>query len=245
MFIVCHHVRDSERIGSMTAANAEQCAGFMICGVLDRVVLGAFPTYGAGDPDDDVTDESYRLLLKKKIWRITHSLTAEDVSTRILINWLAVYLDHLWMEVQHFDAVGNLMMSLVKRTASNPFMAVIQKYTLLISQPISESHLKTLFHHFAGEDIDVGFDDGMDAVVDQCRLMSASLACQITWRCLWKFEDMPHALLLMVHPASTPEEQQTFAQEFMKIPRCELDPDFSLKVFVFIYFLDLVNGVGE
>jgi hypothetical protein len=81
----------TDRIGSMTACNADQCAGFMIHGILNQTILKAFPTWNHGEPDPNEADEDdYRARLKKKVWRVVHTMDPAEISRRVVSNWLSV-----------------------------------------------------------------------------------------------------------------------------------------------------------
>jgi hypothetical protein len=212
----------------MTASNAEQTAGFMVHGIFNRTVLSAFDSWAAGEADEDDGEEDYRKLLKRKVWRVVHTLSDGEVTQRIVINWASVFLDQLWMQLQHLDAAGGLLFHLVRRGHSNPFCATVRKYTALLFTNSADGHAAILFWYF--DSVETGYDGGLSEIIDDLRLMAASLCCQITWRCIWLFESFPYALILVVHPLSSEGEQKDFCKSFLRLPFCELDPNCSQKV---------------
>ena len=180
------------RIGSTTAANADQCGGIMLSSFLVRCLKRSFRTWHESAVpaanDDEENDDDFRKIVRKRLWRTLHSLTEQGIVDRLCTNWMAKDLDHCWMKIQHMDAAGNILQHIVHRDAS-PFVAACRGYTLMISQPLDAGALRGLMWHFDAQFQHgfLGLDDGvtLDSIIDKLRLLACGLNCQLVWRCVW------------------------------------------------------------
>ena len=142
-----HQLPSKHRVGSMTASNADQVGGFMICNILGNCLLRAFGGNNANvEPGEANTanDDDFRLMMRKKLWRMIHSQAPRLKQRRIIFNWIAVPVDQAWIRLQHQDARGGILLELTKR-ATNPFHGVNDNYSKMIFQDKSEGPLATLF----------------------------------------------------------------------------------------------------
>jgi len=220
------------RIGSTTAANAQQCGGFMLHSFLPRCFMESFRTWGDAAANDDDGDDDYRKAVRKKLWRVIHSIGPQEDVDRLVCNWLAYPLDHSWMKIQLLDAQGNVIRRLVRRE-TNPFVETVRQYTNMIVEPLDEGPLKTLIYHFQGQfsSCGLGVDDdvSMDGIVDNIRTLACSVSCQITWRIIWQLEGWPFRAVLIVEALLDGDQQFEIAREVFESSDCELDPFFLRK----------------
>ena len=205
-----HHV------GSMTSANADQMAGFMVCGVLPCSILSAFSKFADGDPGTSDTDD-YRLMMKRKVWRVLHSVEEEHVRRRMIINFLSNPLDKAWIRIQHMDARGGILMDLTRRK-TNPFHQALGEFSAFIFEEIATGPLQTLFWYLG------------DAT-DEVRLLTLELCLQSDWR-FSKFDQEPFSLVAFGDLTRTYDDKIGRATTFKKKPFCCREPDMEDKVWM-------------
>ena len=141
-----HQLPSKHRVGSMTAANADQVAGFMIGDILPSCLLGAFSSLGHADPGDGETDD-FRLMMRRKVWRTVYSLDVPLKQRRIIINWISVPMDQAWIRLQFMDARGGILLDLTRRH-SNPFHQVTESFSRMLFEPMVSGPLASLFCFF-------------------------------------------------------------------------------------------------
>ena len=63
-----HQLPSKHRVGSYTSANAEQCAGTMVCDVLSQCILESFGADGGAEAanNTDRDSDDWRKMMKKK-----------------------------------------------------------------------------------------------------------------------------------------------------------------------------------
>ena len=127
----------------------------------------------------------------KNLWRVLHTLEPEHKTERLIVNWLASNLDHLWMATQRLDALGHVLRTLAFEDTC-PFCEAVRQYTRIIVGPLDVGELRRLIFHLQlqSENGNMG-DMDFDEVIDNIRTLSCSLACQITWRAIWLFQGRP------------------------------------------------------
>jgi hypothetical protein len=222
------------RIGSTTGANADQSGGIMLHDFLPRVIFHAFRTWNDAAAADDDGDDDYRKMVRKKVWRVLHTMEEENKVQRLIANWLAAPLDHCWMVIQKLDGEGHILRTLVHNDTS-PFAAVSRAYTKMIVEPLSDGPLKSLMHHFRAQ-FELGYMSKDSAttendIIDDIRTLTCSLICQVRWRCEWLFEGNPFQAYLMVDNRLDKEAQLRIAVQIHSSLDCELDPFFLRKAF--------------
>ena len=217
------------RIGSTTAANADQCGGIMIHDFLPRCVQRSFQSWDSAVPDNHDGDDDYRAAVRKKLWRVLHALEPEHKVDRLLVNWLAAPLDHLWMAIQRLDAQGHVIRTL-SFPDTCPFVKAVEQYTRIIFAPMDEGELKSLIFHLELQ-IEMGYlgDVDFDVVTDNIRTLGCSIACQITWRAIWLFGGKPYMAVLIVDARLSPAEQLDVCRRIHGSNPCDLDPWFLRK----------------
>jgi hypothetical protein len=223
------------RIGSTTAANADQSGGLMLHDFLRRVFFRTFKTWADAAPeggDDDINSDDFRKILRKKVWKVLHTLEEPHVAHRLITNWLAAKLDHTWMILQQIDAAGHLLRTLVHEDTS-PFSQVSRDYTSMIVKPLSDGPLQALIHHFDAQ-FQLGYigpedDVDKDTIINDLRTLTCSLTAQVRWRCEWLFEGKPFMAFLMVDARLDNAAQLRIAVRIHGSPDCELDPFFLRK----------------
>ena len=227
------------RIGSTTGANADQAGGIMLHGTLIRGIRKSFQKWNQALPGDDDGDDDYRKMVRKKLWRVLHSIDPQHIVHRLTVCYMSSKLDHLWMVIQRLDAQGH-MIRIVAHRSSSPFAQAVRDYTEILTSPLDHGHLKSLMYHvdFQFENGFWGVDDNLkkDDIIDQLRLLGCSIACQITWRTVWFFDGLPFRGYLMVDSRLSEEQQLDVGSEIFHAPPCELDPFFWRKVALMIDF---------
>jgi hypothetical protein len=132
----------------MTAANADQVAGFMIGNILPSCLLGTFSSLGHADPGDRETDD-FRLMMRRKVWGTVYSLDVPLKQRRIIINWISVPMDQAWIRLQFMDARGGILLDLTRRH-SNPLHQVTESFSRMLFEPMLSGSLASLFWFFQG-----------------------------------------------------------------------------------------------
>ena len=202
---------------------------------LPRCIMRSFNKWGDGDLPEDAGDDDYRKLVKKKLWKVVHSLEPCNKVERVVVNWLSAPLDHTWACVQKLDAEGKVLQALAHDDTS-PFVAAVRSYSDMVAMPLDKGPLKALIFHFEGlfenavlEETD---DISMNEILDQLRILSCSLAGQITWRMVWLFRTAPFTAVLMVDERLDYDAQLEVAVRIHQNPECENDPYFLRKAFL-------------
>ena len=209
------------RVGSMTQANADQMAGVMLCNVLPRTILAAFRTWLDGDPGEGVTDD-FRLMMKRKVWRLIHAQDPLLLERRIWINWVSIELDQAWIKIQHMDARGGALLELTRRH-TNPFHHAADQFALMIFTDIGTGPLATLFWFVSGN------NEYTNEPVDQVRKLVLELSLQCQWH-FSKFDQEPFTLVAFGDATRTCEELLERARAFKDKFECCRDPDMEEKV---------------
>ena len=131
------------RWGSMTETASAFSAAHMLFGVYDRNFLRCWPDRDAPPPealDDDLelgpneaTD--FQKHVSQKIHRVgTIVQSFERVTGMATVSFLAEGIDHLWLRLEHLDAVGETLGAL-RYPAKNPFFETVAKYSDLLTRP--------------------------------------------------------------------------------------------------------------
>ena len=224
-----HQLPSKHRVGSYTSANAEQCAGTMVCDVLSQCILESFGADGGAEAanNTDRDSDDWRKMMKKKVWRAVHSMEVDVKLHRMIVNWLALPLDHCWMRIQHLDFQGGILRSLAN-PSMNPFNEVQQAYGQMIFERIASGSLKTLFWH-----VEPNVSDGAHGPIhDQVRATAVSMDLQV--RLFFKkFGEPPFTLVALADPTKSFAEKVIICADFLAAFLCDLEPGMAEKIYNF------------
>lgn len=216
------------RIGSMDESNARQCAGFMICEVLQRLVVRSFSSSTRMTEAESV-EPGYRAMVKQKITRTLSCMQPANVMMKVLLSYVAHPISHLFMRLQFLDNAGSILQELSKN-ATNPFRHTFNQYIEMLVSDFDTGPLASLFYHVAGGN-DLASDAAeVDSLIDTLREKISAFALMVRWKLLDYYNDYPFAFAKFVDETLSLEARRQLITEFLQKRRCELEPDMALKV---------------
>lgn len=140
-----------------------------------------------------------------------------------MFSWLAVPLDHLWLQLQYFDQRSSLILDL-QDVRTNPFEFCYKEVSLAMTKPASEGPLKVVYKHYG---LDGEEEEWFSELV---QTVAGGMLSQLHSRFRIKFSGWPWRLARLVDAKASAKEKNLLAADFWAEPACCLDDEFSAKL---------------
>lgn len=161
----------------------------MFHSLLPRAFAAAFPTWAAGEPQQE-EDLDVRKMMQRKVYRAKLVLQPRERQiTRAVRSWVTEPLDHLWLGLQWLDSRGWCLLELQRPTS--PFAVCITRLCeAWLPAPTAGPLLPVVYHY--GD-----CPENVTAMLDQIEILTISATCRML------------SVSVALHSAVSSQEPQT------------------------------------
>lgn len=170
----------------------------------------------------DDTDD-FHAILRSKIPRSLASIGSElklrfgaDVPLAMEL------VDHMLQRIQREPEGGMLLMS-VTSSAASPFCEAQRAYCRMLTEPVEETPLRTLYCHFGST------PDGAETLTSLLQDLLLRVSEEVRFYREVPFDWYPYHLAAIVGPSLPSDARRAAAQDLLETPHCCLDTHFTKK----------------